>query len=75
MSCFFCYTFYTAANLYPGYNTLFSTAALLGLAAGPLWAAQCTIYLTTLAISFADVVSDIHTYIHTLGYILYTAIS
>ena len=52
-----CYMFYTAANFYPEFYTLIPTAALIGFAAGPLWAAQGT-YLTTLAISFADVVND-----------------
>ncbi|XP_072043794.1 protein unc-93 homolog A-like [Amphiura filiformis] len=53
-----CYMFYTAANFYPEFYTLIPTAALLGFAAGPLWAAQGT-YLTTLAISLADVVNDV----------------
>lgn len=56
--CLFCYTFYTAANFYPEFYTLIPAAALLGLSAGPLWAAQGT-YLTTLAISLADVVHDV----------------
>ncbi len=52
------YILYTAANFYPEFYTLIPAAALLGVAAGPLWAAQGT-YLTTLAISLSDYINDV----------------
>ncbi len=40
-----CYTAYVIAQFYPSYETLMPAAALVGLAAAPLWIAKCA-YLT-----------------------------
>ncbi|XP_038061555.1 protein unc-93 homolog A-like [Patiria miniata] len=52
--CTLCYTVYTASNYYPRDYTLIPAGLILGLAAAPLWISQGT-YLTTTAISYADI--------------------
>ncbi|XP_033118914.1 protein unc-93 homolog A-like [Anneissia japonica] len=52
------YTVYTACNYHPSYGTLIPSSLLIGLAAAPLWTAQGT-YLTTSAISLADLTNEV----------------
>ncbi|XP_071945362.1 protein unc-93 homolog A-like [Antedon mediterranea] len=52
------YSVYTACNYYPTYGTLIPSSFLIGLAAAPLWTAQGT-YLTTSAISLADLTNEV----------------
>ncbi|XP_022096277.1 protein unc-93 homolog A-like isoform X2 [Acanthaster planci] len=52
--CIFCYTLFTIANYYPREYTLIPAGLILGLAGAPLWISQGT-YLTTTAISYADI--------------------
>ena len=56
--CIACYSVYTACNFYPMDYTLIPGGLLLGLAAAPLWTAQAT-YLTTSAISYADLKNEV----------------
>lgn len=42
------YLFYIASNVYPKWFLMLPAAALVGIAAGPLWTAKCT-YLTEIA--------------------------
>ncbi|XP_071790200.1 protein unc-93 homolog A-like [Asterias amurensis] len=56
--CVACYSVYTACNFYPEDYTLIPGGLVLGMAAAPLWTAQAT-YLTTSAISYADIKNEV----------------
>ncbi|KAF2352018.1 Ion channel regulatory protein UNC-93 [Trinorchestia longiramus] len=52
------YSLYIAAQFYPTPYTLIPSAAVLGLAAAPLWSAKCT-YLTLAAQQYAKLSGDV----------------
>jgi hypothetical protein len=55
--CFVCHCLFTASNFYPQWYVLIPACALLGVASGPLWAAENT-YMTSLAVMHAAAVRE-----------------
>ncbi len=55
--CELCYLGYTVAQFYPTFYTLLPTGLLVGMAAAPVWSAQCK-YISVLGMRYADLCRD-----------------
>jgi len=53
----FCYIGFAVANFYPTWLTLIPAAVIVGVAAGPLWAAKCT-YLSASALQYSKITGE-----------------